>query len=208
MERVLATYEKPYDSNFPVICLDERPCQLLNHAEAPIPPSPGKSERYDYHYIREGTACVFMAIEPLTGKRVAMITERRTKKEYTDFLEQIAAAYPNAEKIVVVQDNLNTHSPSSFYASREPEVAFELMERFEMIYTPKKASWLNMVEIELAALSKQCLDRRIGDIKTLEREVKIWSQDRSDKGVKIQWQFTNEIARVKLQRRYKNAQNF
>lgn len=208
MERVLAVYSRPYDADFPVVCLDERPCQLLSHMVDPIPPAPGKNERYDYHYVREGTACVFMAIEPLTGKRVAMVTERKTKKEYTLFLEQVAATYPNAKKIIVVQDNLNTHSPSSFYASRVPEQAFELMERFEMIYTPKKASWLNMVEIELAALSKQCLDRRIGDIKTLEHEVKTWAEDRTNRAVKITWQFTNEIAREKLERHYRNAQNF
>ena len=141
-------------------------------------------------------------------KRVVQIVKHRKKKEYTEFMLKLEKEYSDAKKIKLVQDNLNTHSPSSFYASLPSTEAFNLMERFEMIFTPRKASWLNMVEIELSALSRQCLDRRIGCIKTLKKEVETWTNERTKKAVKITWQFTREKARVKLKRRYENVQNF
>jgi hypothetical protein len=208
MENVLATYALPHNEEVPVICFDERPCQLLSHIVDPIAPSPGRNARYDYHYKRAGTCVVLMAIEPLTGQRIVKVTEQRRKQEYTEFMELVDKAYPRAKKIKLVQDNFNTHSASSFYASRVPEEAFDLMERFEMIFTPKKASWLNMIEIEFAALSKQCLDRRIGSIEELEEQVKIWTAKRNELGVKIQWEFTKETARKKFERHYQSAQNF
>lgn len=208
MENVLATYSLPYNEEAPVICFDERPCQLLSDIVEPIAPSPGRNKRYDYHYKRAGTCCVLMAIEPLTGQRIVQVVEQRRKQEYTAFMEAVDKAYPKAEKIKLVQDNLNTHSASSFYASKQPEDAFVLMNRFEMIFTPRRASWLNMIEIEFAALSKQCLDRRIGSIEELKREVEIWTEERNKRAVKIHWEFTKEAAREKFERHYKSAQNF
>ena len=207
MENVLATYSLPYDPNYPVVCFDEKPCQLISDLVEPIGPAPGRNKRIDYHYKREGTCCVLMSIEPLTGNRLIQVKKQRTKKEYTEFMEELAMQYPNAKKIRLVQDNLNTHSASSFYASKKAEEAFNLMDRFEMIYTPRKASWLNMIEIELAALSKQCLDRRIGNIETLRREVEIWTRSRIEKKVKINWEFTKENAREKLNGHYQKVQN-
>lgn len=202
MEKVLSIYARPYDPEYPVVSFDERPCQLISHLIEPIAPAPGRNKRVDYQYKRMGVCAVLMAIEPLTGNRVVDVVERRRKKEYTEFMEKLVESYSDAKKIILVQDNLNTHSSSSFYAYREPEEAFKLMEKFEMVYTPRKASWLNMVEIELAALSKQCLDRRIADIETLRKEVNIWTNDRIEKAVKITWEFTNISAREKLNRHY------
>jgi hypothetical protein len=207
MENVLSIYSRSYNPEYPVVCFDERPCQLLSNLTEPVGPAPGRNKRIDYQYKREGTCAVLMSIEPLTGKRVVTVTERRTKKEYTECMQEISKAFPQAKKIILVQDNLNTHSPSAFYQTLPPEEAFELMSRFEMNYTPKKASWLNMVEIELAALSKQCLDRRIGNIETLRKETIIWAKDRSARGVKINWEFTNEAARTKLDRHYRSVRD-
>ncbi len=203
MEKVLDYYEKPYDPNYPVICFDERPCQLIDDILQPMPVAEGKVKREDYHYTRNGTAAVLSAIEPLTGNRIIDVREQRTKKDYSEFMEKIAEGYPNANKIVLIQDNLNTHNPSSFYENMSAKEAFKLSERFEMVYTPKKASWLNMAEIEFSALSKQCLDRRIGNLKTLAKEVKAWSNLRNKKQLKINWQFTKNKAREKFKRHYK-----
>ena len=208
MEKVLATYEESYDEQYPVICFDERPCQLISDVVEPIGPCPGHNKKIDYHYKRNGTCSILMAIEPLTGKRVVEIVENRKKKQYTEFMQKLEKKYPKAKKIKLVQDNLNTHSPSSFYASLPADKAFELMERFDMIFTPRKASWLNMVEIELSALSRQCLDRRIGEIEKLKEEVLSWTQNRIENKVKITWQFTREKARKKLKSRYEGVQNF
>lgn len=208
MENVLATYAFRYDEEYPVICFDERPCQLLSDIVEPIAPSPGRNRRYDYHYQRAGTCAVLMSIEPLTGQRIVQVVEQRRKQEYTGFMEAVDAAYPNAKKIKLIQDNLNTHSASSFYASRRPEDAFSLMDRFEMIFTPKRASWLNMIEIEFAAVPKQCLDRRIGSIEYLRKQVEIWTKKRNEQAVKIHWEFTKEAAREKFERHYKSVQNF
>jgi hypothetical protein len=203
MENILHLYKLPYAPKRPVICFDERPCQLIEDVLVPLPMEPGKTKREDYHYKRNGVCTVFIAFEPLTGQRFVQVRQRRTKKDYAGFMQQLAEShYPSAERIVLVQDNLNTHSPGSFYEAFRPEEAFALAQRFEMHYTPIKASWLNMVEIELSVLSKQCLDRRIGDIETLEREVLTWARQRSDQQATVQWQFTQVKARDKFKKFY------
>lgn len=207
MEEVLDVYERPYNPKMPVICFDERPCQLLSDVVMPIPMKPGRIERQDYHYKRNGTAVVLMAVEPLAGRRIANIRERKTKKDYAEFMKTLTAHYPQAEKIILVQDNLNTHNPSSFYETLDAQEAFELSQRFEFVYTPKKASWLNMVEIELSALSKQCLDRRIANVKRLAGEVYPWVKQRNRKKITISWQFTKNKAREKFSRFYNTIKN-
>lgn len=202
MEQVLDIYEKPYNPKRPVICFDERPCQLIGDVLVPIAMKPGRVERQDYHYKRNGTCAVLMAVEPLAGHRVVKVTEQKTKKDYAGFMKSLSACYPDAEKIVLVQDNLNTHNPSSFYEVFDAQEAFTLSQRFEMIYTPKKASWLNMAEIELSAMSKQCLDRRISCMRKLTGEVTVWTKKRNRLKVKISWQFTKNDARKKLKRAY------
>lgn len=207
MEQILDIYERPYDPNYPVICFDERPCQLLGDVLMPIPMKPGRVERQDYEYKRNGTCVVLMAVEPLAGRRVITVTERRTKKDYAEFMKALAASYPAAEKIVLVQDNLNTHNPSSFYEAFPAAEAFALAQRFEMVYTPKKASWLNMAEIELSALSKQCLDRRIAEMKTLAAQVGNWTKQRNRLKAGISWNFAKNDARKKLSRHYDTINN-
>lgn len=202
MEKVLDTYNQGYDEEYPVICYDERPCQLIGDTIQPVEMKEGKVKKEDYHYERYGVCNVLLAIEPLTGNRFVKVTEQRTKTDYCEFMNELEKRYPKAKKIKLVQDNLNTHNPSSFYESLIPKKAFELSERFEMIYTPKKASWLNMAEIEFSALSKQCLDRRISNIKVLEKEVLAWSNDRNNKSVIINWQFTKNDARNKFEKLY------
>jgi len=208
MERVLDVYEQPYDSNKPLLCFDERPCQLIGDILAPLPMKPGKVQREDYHYERNGTCCVFMAVEPLAGRRIVKVTERKTKRDYAQFMKELQEEYSEAEKIIIVQDNLNTHSPSSFYEVFSAQEAFELSQRFEMVYTPKKASWLNMAEIELSILSKQCLDRRIGSRETLTAEVIPWVQRRNQQKATITWSFSKNKARNKLSRHYESVQKF
>jgi len=199
MEDILNLYQLPYDPQRPLVCFDERPCQLIDDVLAPLPMKAGKSKREDYHYKRNGVCTVFIAFEPLAGRRFIQVRQRRTKKDYAQFMrELIESHWPSAEKIVLVQDNLNTHSPGSFYE------AFALGQRLEMHYTPTKASWLNMVEIELSILSKQCLDRRIGDMETLEHEVLAWAEQRNDQNATVQWQFTQVKARDKLGEFYPN----
>jgi len=204
MEQVLDYYERPYDPDYPLICFDERPCQLIEDVLQPMPVKEGQTKREDYHYKRNGTAVVLSAIEPLSGERITEVREQKTKKDYAEFMQKVAKQYPDAKKIILVQDNLNTHNPSSFYENMPAKEAFALSQRFEMIYTPKKASWLNMAEIEFSALSKQCLDRRIGNFKTLESEVNAWVKQRNKSKVKIHWQFTKNHAREKFQRFYKD----
>ena len=202
MEKVLDIYEQPYNPLRPVICFDERPCQLLGDVLMPIPMKPGRVERQDYHYERNGTCVVLMAVEPLAGHRIVKVTKRKTKEDYAEFMKELASYYSDADKIVLVQDNLNTHNPSSFYELFDAPEAFALSERFEMVYTPKKASWLNMAEIELSVLSKQCLDRRIAKTSILNQEVRTWSKRRNQLQTKITWQFTKNNAREKLGRHY------
>lgn len=200
-------YERDYDPRRPVVCFDERPCQLLGDVLMPIPMKPGHVERQDYHYKRNGTCAVLMAVEPLAGHRIAETTRRKTKKDYAKFMKRLAAHYPQAEKIILIQDNLNTHNPSSFYEVFEAPEAFALSQRFEMVYTPKKASWLNMAEIELSVLSKQCLDRRIDKIRTLATQVKGWTKQRNRRKITICWGFTKNAARDKFERSYETVKN-
>jgi hypothetical protein len=207
MEQVLDIYERPYDPAYPVVCFDERPCQLLGDILMPIPMKPGRVERQDYEYERNGTCVVLMAVEPLAGRRIVTVTERRTKNDYAGFMKALAASYPDAVKIILVQDNLNTHNPSSFYETFSAAEAFALSQRFEMVYTPKKASWLNMAEIELSALSKQCLDRRIAKIHALAVEVNAWTKRRNRLKAGISWNFTKNDARQKLSRFYDTITN-
>jgi len=207
MEELLDVYEQPYDPQRPQICFDERPCQLIGDVVQPIPMQPGRVQRQDHHYKRNGTCVALMAIEPLAGKRIIEVKERRTKKDYAKFMKKVEKVYRKAKKIILVQDNLNTHNPSSFYEAFSPEKAFHLSQRFQMVYTPKKASWLNMAEIELSALSKQCLDRRIGDIKTFSKEVYAWANQRNRQKATVSWQFTKDKAREKLIRHYQSIKN-
>lgn len=204
MEAILDLYEQPYDPKRPLICVDERPCQLLDDILVPLPMEPGKTKRQDYHYKRNGVCTIFIAFEPLTGRRIVQVRKRRTKKDYAAFMKFVAGHYPQAEQIVVIQDNLNTHNPGAFYAAFTPPEAFALAQRFEMHYTPTKASWLNMVEIELSVLARQCLDRRIADIETLEREVMAWVEQRNRVRATVHWQFTKDRARDKFKKFYPN----
>ncbi len=164
-------YEQPYDPKHPVICFDERPCQLIGDAIVPIPNKPGSPKKEHYEYIRNGTCCIFLAFEPRAGRRIVCVKEHRTKVDYADFMKTLALSYPEAETIILVQDNLNTHTAGSFYEALPLEEAFDLARKFEFHFTPKKGSWLNMAEIELSTLSKQCLDRRIADMKILKQEI-------------------------------------
>lgn len=207
MEKVLDIYEHPYDPKRPVVCFDERPCQLLGDVMVPMPMKPGNPQRQDYHYERNGTCAVLLALEPQKGRRIADVREQKTKKDYAQFMKKLAKHYPKAEKIILVQDNLNTHSPASFYETFPAQEAFALTQRFEMVYTPKKASWLNMAEIEFSALSKQCLDRRIPDIQKMIHEVTPWVKYRNQQQTTVQWQFTKTDARDKFQRFYSAIKN-
>lgn len=207
MENILDLYEQPYDPNYPLLCFDERPCQLLGEVLVPVPMKPGQVKRQDYQYQRNGVCTVLIAFQPLTGWRFVQVRRQRTKKDYALFMQALAQHFPQAEKIRLVQDNLNTHSPGSFYETLAPEAAFALAQRFEMHYTPKKASWLNMVEIELSILSKQCLDRRIADIETLRHEVLAWVNARNAKRATVHWQFTKDRARLKFQNFYPTLHN-
>jgi len=207
MEDVLDLYEQPYNPKRPVICFDERPCQLIGDAIIPIPIKPGSPKKEHYEYVRNGTCCIFLAIEPHAGRRLICVNKHRTKVDYANFMKMLADHYPDAETILLVQDNLNTHTAGSFYEALPPDDAFELAKMFEYHYTPKKGSWLNMAEIELAALSKQCLDRRIVDMNKLADEVSIWEQERNAIGATVRWRFNKDNARAKLQRHYFNLQN-
>jgi len=208
MEDVLSLYELPYNPRRPVICFDERPCQLLGHVSAPLPMQPGQPQREDYQYQRKGTCTLFVAFEPLAGKRIVQVRRQRTRRDYAEFMKELADAhYPQADKIVLIQDNLNTHSAGSFYEAFTAEEAYRLSMRFEGHYTPKKGSWLNMVEIELSVFAKQCLDRRIGDQTTLQHEVQALAQERNQVRATVHWSFTKQDARQKLHRHYTITRN-
>jgi len=202
MEMVLDVYKRPFDQRYPVVCMDESPKQLIAESKIPIPVSPGRPARYDYEYRRCGVCTIFLACEPLAGKRKVTITERRTKRDWACFVEEIANQYDNAEKITLVMDNLNTHVPGSLYETFPPEKAKAIWDQFEFVYTPKHGSWLNMAEIELNVLTGQCLKRRIDDIAVVRKEVKAWQEVRNNKNAKVNWQFTTENARIKLLRLY------
>ncbi|VEN72623.1 transposase [Candidatus Desulfarcum epimagneticum] len=202
MEKVLDVYKRPFDPKFPVICMDESPKQLIGETKIPISASPGKPERYDYEYKRFGVCNIFMACEPLAGNRMVKITERKTKKDWAFFIKEIASAYEKAQKITLVMDNLNTHTPGALYETFRPDKAKKLWDRFDFVYTPKHGSWLNMAEIELNVLIGQCLKRRIDDIQNVKKEAHAWQKARNNKNAKVNWQFTSEDARIKLRRLY------
>jgi len=205
MEDVLAVYHLPYNAKRPVICLDELPFQLLGEKIEPLPMKEGKEKKFDSEYIRNGVASVFLAFEPLTGRRLVRVYRRRTKSDYCRFQQEVANEWSEAEIIVEVQDNLNTHNASSFYENLPASEARELTTRFEFHYTPKKASWLNMAEMELSALSRQCLSRRIPAIETLSQELESIVKERNKLAIKFKWQFTVENAREKLNRHYEKV---
>jgi DDE superfamily endonuclease len=209
MEQILALYALPYSDEYPVICFDERPCFLIGDHVAGLEMKAGAPKREHYSYRKNGSCALLMAIEPLSAGRLAQVCDRRTKQEYALFMKELAGRHPEAKKIRVVQDNLNTHSVSSFYEAFSAEEAFALSQRFEFYYTPKSASWLNMIEIEFSALSKQCLSRRIATKEELTKEVMAIVKEREEKAVKIEWQFSIESARQKLNRHYRevNADN-
>ena len=203
MEDVLDVYKRPYDPVRPLVCLDETSKQLVAETRTPEPMRPGQPARYDYQYKRNGTANIFMLFAPLEGWRQAEVTERRTAVDYAKILRHLADIhFPNAEKIVLVQDNLNTHTPASLYEAFEPVEARRIVERFEWHYTPKHGSWLNLAESELAVLSGQCLARRIADAATLASELAAWRTHRNTHNAKANWRFTTADARVKLKSLY------
>ena len=203
MEMVLDVYKMPYDQAVPVVCMDESPKQLIKETRLPLDRKPGFDAREDFEYERCGVANIFMVNEPLTGKRFVTVTERKTKKDWATLIKEIADIhYPTAQKIRLVSDNLNTHKPAALYETFPPHEAKRIWDRFEFIHTPKHGSWLNMAEIELNVLMRQCLNRRIGDITTMQQEATAWQNDRNNKEATINWQFSNETARVKLKRLY------
>lgn len=205
LEDVLSLYHLSYDKERPVICLDELPFQLLGEKVEPLLMKSGAVKKFDYEYERGGVASVFVAFEPLTGKRLVRVYKQRTKADYCRFQQAVSEEWAKAEVITLVQDNLNTHNASSFYENLPPAEAYALMKRFEFHYTPKKGSWLNMAELELSALSRQCLARRIPDIETLSRELESVIKERNKLEVKVKWQFTIAHAREKLNRHYESV---
>ncbi len=203
MEDVLEVYQRPHDPEFPLVCLDETSKQLIAETRAPIAAKPGHPARYDYEYERNGTANLFMMFAPLEGWRHVKVTDRHTAVDYAQVLKELSDThFPRVKKIVLVQDNLNTHRPASLYEAFPAEEARRLVERFEWHYTPKHGSWLDMAECELSVLSGQCLARRIPDKQTLIDEVAAWEANRNKNHAKADWQFTTADARVKLKRLY------
>jgi hypothetical protein len=203
MEAVLDVYQTAYNPDIPVICIDEATKQLVQETQLPLAAQPGHPERIDYEYERNGTANLFMVCEPMVGWRRVEVTQQRTALDYAHLLKAIVDTdYPQADKLIVIQDNLNTHSPASLYKAFAPNEAQRILSRLEFCHTPKHGSWLNMAEIELSILGRQCLDRRIADMDTLKREVAAWQDERNHKETWIDWRFTTADARVKLQRLY------
>lgn len=203
MEHLLDLYTQPDNPKRPLWCFDERPCQLLGDILVPIAMQPGKKWRYDHHYQRHGVCHLLVAFQPHTGQRVVQVCKRRTAKEYAQFMFALKTQHnPEAEALQIVQDNLNTHSPSSFYTVLPPAQALAMAKQFEMHFTPKNASWLNLVEIELSLIARQCLNRRIASQERLEQEVLTLVQERNRKACTIRWQFTPELARDKFKRFY------
>jgi DDE superfamily endonuclease len=205
MEDLLHLYSLPYNAKRPVVCFDELPVQLLNDVVAELPMTEGKLARFDYEYARAGTASLLVAIEPRTGTRVVETSRQRTKADYCRFQQRVAALFPDADKIVLVQDNLNTHTAGAFYEHLPPTEAFALAQRFEFHYTPKKGSWLNIAELELSALSRLCLARRLGSIEALDHEVQALVKERNKAQSKVDWQFSLTRAREKLHRHYEKV---
>lgn len=208
MEAVLEVYQTAYNSKTPVICIDEATKQLVKETRMPIPAIPGQPERVDYEYERNGTANLFMVCEPMVGWRRVAVTQQRTAIDYAHLLKTLVDCdYAQADKLIVIQDNLNTHSPASLYKAFEPQEAQRILSRLEFCHTPKHGSWLNMAEIELSVLSRQCLDRRIEDLETLKTQVAVWQDNRNHEETWIDWRFTTADARVKLHRLYPSINN-
>ncbi len=208
MEDVLEVYRRPYDSRRPVVCLDEQSKQLVKETRPTIPAKPGRNQRMDYEYERNGTANLFMRFEPLAGRRRVKVTEQRTKVDFAHAIrDMVDEDYSEAEVIVLVMDNLNTHKPASLYEAFAPAEARRLIEKLEIHYTPKHGSWLNMAETELSVMTKQCLDRRIPDVATLRREIAAWERQRNKARSKVNWQFTTHDARIKLRKLYPSIQD-
>jgi hypothetical protein len=203
MEDVLEVYHRPYDAEYPVVCMDECSKQLIGEVREPLPPQPGRVAKQDSEYERKGTVNVFMAVEPLAGQRTTQVTERRTRVDWAGFVQMLLlTVYPLAKKVVLVMDNLNTHGIASLYEAFAPEVALALAARLEIHYTPKHGSWLNMAETELSVLSRQCLDRRLDDPDLMSREIASWQAHRNASIARINWQFKTADARIKLKRLY------
>lgn len=207
MEEVLDLYEEPYDALRPVVCFDERPCQLIGEVRDPLPMKPGCIERFDSEYERGGICWVLMSFEPLSGWREVVVSERRRKQEFALAMRHLAEElHPQAEKIRVVLDNLSTHTAAAFYESFPAEVARDLARRIEFCYTPVHGSWLNMVEVEISVLVRQCLKRRLPDIETLDREARAWCTERNGLGASVDWRFRTEDARTKLRSLYPSTE--
>lgn len=203
MEDVLSVYTRPYDPRYPVVCFDETSKQLVKEKQVPLPPEPGQPKRYDYEYERNGVSNLFMISEPLAGWRHVEVTARRTKQDYAHQMQYLVdVRYPDAQRITVVHDQLNTHAPSALYETFAPQEAKRILDKLELHYTPKHGSWLNMAEIELSVLTRQCLQRRLPDQDTLKWEVAAWEERRNTQSRTIDWQFTTEDARIKLKRLY------
>lgn len=203
MEDILTVYKRAFNPNEPLVCMDETSKQLTAQTRHPIPAAPGRPARYDYEYERNGVCNLFMFFEPLEGKRHVSVTDRRRKVDWAMQIKQLLDVhYPNAQKVTLVMDNLNTHTGASLYEVFEPSEARRLLDRLQIHYTPKHGSWLNMAEIELSVVTRQCLDRRIPDKATLASEVAAWQQRRNTAKAKIDWRFTNDEARIKLKRLY------
>jgi hypothetical protein len=208
MEDVLAVYTQPYDPKRPQVCMDETSKQLIRETRPPLPATPGQPGRYDYEYERCGVCNLFLFFEPLTGWREVRVTARRTRSDWAEAIRALVdVQYPHAEKIVLVLDNLNTHTPGSLYEAFPPAEAKRLTDKLEIHYTPKHGSWLNMAEIELSVLSRQCLARRIDNVPELQAETAAWEQKRNQKGATIDWRFTTADARIKLRRLYPSYQD-
>jgi transposase len=203
MEDVLEVYHLPYDPKYPVVCMDESCKQLIGEVRTPIPCKPGQPARLDDEYVRNGVAQIFMEVEPLRGRRHVAVTERRTRKDWARQIKQMLDdRYPEATKVRLVMDNLNTHNVASLYETFAPCEARRLAERLEIHYTPKHGSWLNMAEIEFSVLKSQCLDRRIAELSTMQTEVATWEKNRNNMSKALDWQFTTDDARIRLKRLY------
>ncbi len=203
MEDVIAVYESPYDHDYPVVCMDESCKQLVGEVHEAIACAPGRPERVDHEYVRNGVAEIFLEVEPLTGKRHVAVSEHRTSKDWAWWIKgMLDERYPNATRVRLVMDNLNTHCLASLYQMFEPQEARRLAERIAIHYTPKHGSWLNMAEIELSALNGQCLDRRIPNLETMQSHITAWENDRNNRQSNIHWRFSTPDARIKLKRLY------
>ena len=207
MEDVIEVYHRPYDPKRPVVCIDEQPIQLIGETRTPIPAKPGQPKRYDYEYKRNGTANLFLVFAPLVGWRHVSVTERRTAKDFGAFLRYVVdEVYAEAQKVVLVTDNLNVHGVGSLYEAFDPATARRMAEKIEWHYTPKHGSWLNVAECEFAILTRQCLSRRVGTMAELKRRIEAWERGRNERLVEAKWQFTTDQARIKLHRLYPSTQ--